>query len=189
MMPTRIHILGASGAGTTTLGQALARSLRCPHLDTDDYYWAATDPPFQQKREAEERRRLLLDALARSESWALSGSLCGWGDVAISQFTLVVFLWIPSDLRLERLREREKRRYGTAIQPGGPMHSASTHFLEWAARYDAGDLEGRSRQRHETWLSALPCPIIRIETDLPVLDKVRLVTRGLAPDAGCDSRP
>lgn len=38
-MVKRIHILGASGVGTSTLGKALADKLNYCHLDTDDYYW------------------------------------------------------------------------------------------------------------------------------------------------------
>ena len=38
-MIRRIHILGAAGSGTTTLGRALAERLQCPHFDTDDYFW------------------------------------------------------------------------------------------------------------------------------------------------------
>lgn len=33
----RIHILGASGSGTTTLGKALSDKLRYKHFDTDNY--------------------------------------------------------------------------------------------------------------------------------------------------------
>jgi uridine kinase len=42
----RVHILGASGAGTTTLAQALAARLGCPQYDVDDYFWLPSDPPF-----------------------------------------------------------------------------------------------------------------------------------------------
>ena len=35
----KIHILGASGSGTTTLAQALSTVLHNTHLDTDDYFW------------------------------------------------------------------------------------------------------------------------------------------------------
>ncbi len=42
----RVHIFGASGAGTSTLGRALADRHRLVHLDTDDFYWMPTDPPF-----------------------------------------------------------------------------------------------------------------------------------------------
>src|SRR5678809_1323103 len=44
----RIHILGASGSGTT-LGRALAEHLQGSHFDTDDYSWLPTDPPHTQR--------------------------------------------------------------------------------------------------------------------------------------------
>jgi hypothetical protein len=84
----RIHILGASGSGITTLGRALAERLQCPHFDTDDYFWVPTDPPYTHQREGTERQQLLMDDLTAHDAWVLSGSLCGWGDVAIPLFEL-----------------------------------------------------------------------------------------------------
>jgi adenylate kinase family enzyme len=48
-----IHITGASGSGTSTLGQALAESVGCPWLDADDFFWLPTDPPYTDKRPAQ----------------------------------------------------------------------------------------------------------------------------------------
>ena len=50
----RVHLFGASGSGTTTLGRALAAALDIPPLDTDDY-WQPTDPPDTVKHEPAER--------------------------------------------------------------------------------------------------------------------------------------
>ncbi len=91
---------------------------------------------------------LLRADLEKPGGWALSGSLFGWGDVFIPLFDLVVFLYIPADLRMARLRAREIARYGeAAIAPGGAMHASSTAFLQWAAGYDEGDLEKDSEYR------------------------------------------
>jgi len=49
-----------------------------------------------------------MDDLTAHKSWVLSGSLCSWGDVAIPLFELVVYLWIPPEIRLERLRHKEQ---------------------------------------------------------------------------------
>jgi len=87
----RIHILGASGSGTTTLGRALAARLQCLHFDTDDYFWLPTDPPFTHQRARTERQPLLMDDLTAQDAWVVSGSLCEWGDVAISLFELNAF--------------------------------------------------------------------------------------------------
>jgi adenylate kinase family enzyme len=168
-MSKRIHILGASGSGTTTLGSALAACLGCPYLDTDDYFWLPTDPPFQQIHGRTDRQALLGATLARHGGWVLSGSLCGWGDIFIPLFDVVVFLWGPPPIRLARLQERERQRYGdNAIAPGGPLHMSYTTFMAWAAAYESGDLQMRSRQRHERWLQALPCPVVRLEGQPPV---------------------
>jgi shikimate kinase len=36
IMVNRIHILGASGSGTMTLGQALAEHIQRPHFEADN---------------------------------------------------------------------------------------------------------------------------------------------------------
>ena len=63
-MPARIYIVGASSSGTTTLGAALAERLDARHLDTDSFFWEATDPPFTTKRPVEERLALMEAAMA-----------------------------------------------------------------------------------------------------------------------------
>ena len=177
----RLHVVGASGAGTTTLGRTLAGRLGAVHLDTDDFFWLPTEPPFQKIRERAERQALLGEALDRHSGWALSGSLCGWGDAFIPRFEAVVFVWLAPEIRLARLRERERQRYGaTAIAPGGSRHAKYEEFMAWAARYDESvDVAERSRRMHEQWLAALPCPVIRI-TDAGAVDAhVEVVLRAL----------
>ena len=127
-MIQRVHILGASGSGTTTLGRALAARLQCPHFDTDDYFWLPTNPPYTAQRERTARQQLLMNALTAHDPWVLSGSLCGWGDVAIPLFELVVFLAIPHDRRMARLRHREHARFGERILPGGICTSSPKRF-------------------------------------------------------------
>lgn len=165
----RVHVVGASGSGTTTLGRALAERLGGVHLDTDDYFWLPSIPPFRHVREQRDRQALLGATLRRYRDWVLSGSLCGWGDVFIPLFDLVVFLWVPPAVRLGRLRDRERARFGAAIEPGGPMQRQSQEFLAWAAGYDEGlDVPERCRRLHEEWLAALPCPVVRFLDAGPV---------------------
>jgi adenylate kinase family enzyme len=47
MKSCRIHIMGASGSGVTSLGRASADALAIPHHDTDDYFWQPTTPPYR----------------------------------------------------------------------------------------------------------------------------------------------
>src|SRR5690606_11076814 len=100
----RIHIPGASGTGTTTLGRALAGRLRVPHFDSDAYYWIPTVPPFRIKRDSATRDVRLAEDLACFDAWVWSGSALSWAIVL--PVTLCVFLTVPRELRLERLRAR-----------------------------------------------------------------------------------
>ena len=175
-MIRRIHILGASGSGTTTLGRALAARLQCPHFDTDDYFWLPTDPPYTQQRERTKRQQLLMNDLTAHDAWVVSGSLCGWGDVAIPLFALVIFLAIPHDIRMARLHRREQERFGERMLPGGDMYEVSQAFLLWAASYDEGGLDIRSRQLHEAWLGMLPCPILCFEGEYTIEEQLAVLT-------------
>ncbi|MEI9939036.1 MAG: AAA family ATPase [Pseudomonadota bacterium] len=183
MPKARVHILGASGSGTTTLGRLLAERLTVPFHDTDAFYWLPTDPPFREKRDIPERCRLLRAALSQSESWVLSGSLCSWGHEFIPDFTTVVFVELAPEIRMARLREREIRRYGIErLQPGGELHAQHLAFMSWAARYDEPHNDGRSRAGHERWLAELPasCNVLRLRSELPVSDLVRSLLDQLA---------
>lgn len=170
----RVHIVGASGSGTTTLGAALGEALQVPHYDVDDYYWMPTDPPFEVKRPVPERQRRLLADLGPEGGWVLSGSLVSWGDPFVPLFDLVVFRTLPHALRMERLGRREAARYGAeVIGPGGRLHEKCVEFLDWASSYDDPSFEGRSRHAHERWIDAMPCPVLRLDGDLSVEECVR----------------
>ena len=173
MKHCRIHLTGASGAGVTSLGRALASALAIPHHDTDDYFWQPTTPPYQNKREIAERLRLMREVFVARADWVLSGSLEGWGDPLIPHFDLVVFVATPTDIRVRRLRTREVTRFGDeAVTAGGWRHQETEEFIEWASRYEHGDREGRSWAKHQTWLAALRCPVLRLDGSRPLPELV-----------------
>ncbi len=176
MKTCRIHIMGASGAGVTSLGRALADALAVSHHDADDYFWRPTTPPYLEVREVADRLRLMREVFLDRADWVLSGSLDGWGDSIIPLFDLVVFLYAPTDVRLQRLRARESTRFGPdAIAPGGWRRQAAEEFVEWASHYEDGSREGRNLKRHQAWLAALPCRVMRLGGTRPSPELVKEV--------------
>lgn len=161
-----IHVMGASGSGTTSLGRALAEKLDIAHLDTDDFFWL----PFTTPREADERMGLLLDEVARHEGWILSGSALKWGRPIEPLYDLIVFLRIDPELRMARILARELARYGNRIRPGGDMAVKSGEFLEWAASYDTAGPERRSLAAHEQWLETQTAPVLRLDSSRDIDD-------------------
>ena len=179
-MIERIHILGASGSGTTTLGKSLSFELGYSFFDTDDYYWIPSNPPFEIARECDERIKKLQADLDNHDKWILSGSLCGWGDVFIPRFDLVIYLWVPKDIRIKRLIDRDAQRYGEKeILEGGRLHQSHTKFIEWANKYDEGDLRIRSKMLHQQWISRLPCEVLELEGDMTTNERVEAVLQSM----------
>jgi adenylate kinase family enzyme len=176
MKTRRIHVTGASGAGVTSLGRALAGALAISHHDTDDYFWRPTNPPYSEIRVVADRLRLMREVFLDWPDWVLSGSLDGWGDSVVPFFDLVIFLYVPTTIRRQRLREREARRFGAeAVAPGGSQHQQAEAFVEWASHYDDGTREGRHLARHQAWLLTLPCDVLRLDGTRPVQELVDVV--------------
>jgi len=165
-MKKHIHILGASGSGTSTIGAAVAGKLGYAHFDSDNYFWAPSAEPFTVMRDRNECMKLLENDLTSHEKWVLSGSLADWGNAVIPYLDLVVFVTLPRELRMERLEKREYERYGDAMFAGGSRFENSQTFLEWAASYDDGGMEIRSLMSHEAWLERIGCPVVRLENNV-----------------------
>jgi len=169
MSSLRVLVTGAAGSGTSTLGEALARRWQLRFLEADAYYWLETDPPFTQKRLPEERNAVFRQVLEAESGAVVAGSVMAWGEAIENAFDLIVFLYVPTEIRLQRLEAREVQRYG----------KANPEFLEWAAQYDEGAKEGRSLTRHQAWLAARKCAVLRLSGDSTVGDWVALVEKEL----------
>ena len=163
-----IHITGASGSGTSTLGLALADVLGIRHLDTDHFFWMPTDPPFTTQREVGARITMLRQEALPDADWVLSGSAIKWGAEFEPLYDLVVFLTIDPMMRMERIRRREEARYGERIRPGGDMAVQSREFMEWAESYDTAGPERRSLVAHEEWLKTVTRPVLRLDSSRAV---------------------
>ena len=178
-MKNVVHIFGASGSGTTTLGEKISRELGYFHMDTDDYFWMPTDPKFTTKRPAAERIAFMRRDMEQAENVVISGSLTDWGDALIPDFTLAIRIEMDPELRLERIRQREKRKFGSRIEPGGDMYETHRAFLEWAKRYDTGSPEIRSRAKHDQWQTLLSCPVLLLDGGASVEDNFGKVLQAL----------
>ena len=166
----RINIVGAAGAGTTTLGKGLASKLKCMHFEADDFLWLPTTPPYQEMRSHSEKVQIAYESLAAQKSFVISGSVSSWGSRITELLTHVVYLYVPTEIRLSRLVKRETERFGRI----------DADFYEWAAQYDEGRLPGRSRAKHESWLSSLDCKVTKLDGVQTVDESLDRITKDLA---------
>lgn len=135
-MKNVIHIYGASGSGTSTLGRKISEELGYRFMDTDDYFWLPTYPQYTTKRTKEERLALMKRDISENDNVVISGSLVDWGDELIPLFTLVI---------------------------RGDMYTHHMEFIEWARKYDTGSIDMRSKAKHDEWQKMLLCKQIVLD--------------------------
>ncbi|MFS8523855.1 MAG: shikimate kinase [Limnochordales bacterium] len=108
----RIHIMGDSCAGKSTLGKRLARALSVDFVDMDDLNWqpgwvalAETDPGEFERR---------LAAATSGDGWVVAGSYTRHAQrVFWPRLDTVVWLDLPRPLLVRRVIARSWRRYRT----------------------------------------------------------------------------
>ena len=144
------------------------------HLDSDQFYWKKTDPPFQEKILLAERNGSLRSHFISRKKVVLSGSMISWGKEWESSFDLAVFLHVPPSIRNERLRIREIERYGKLLETDKTVAKTSKSFLDWATQYD--DEKFRSSiTRDREWIKRIECPVLKIEGDISVAQRLDLL--------------
>jgi hypothetical protein len=116
---------------------------------------------------------LLLNDLAQKEEWIFGGSMIKWGITL--PYSLVVFLYVPPVIRMERLKKREWERYGAEIFNNAKRNEQYQAFLEWAASYERPDAPGRSKKAHEEWFAHLTCPKMTIAGNTTVQERIERV--------------
>lgn len=163
-----IHLFGASGSGTSTLGRFLAAQTDSFFMDTDDYFWQPTDPPYTTSRPIPERLELMRRDIAAHSRVVISGSLVDWGDELMPLFTLAIRVETATAVRIARLRARERARFGSRLDPDGAMYVHHEKFIRWASDYDDGDIHMRSKAMHDQWQKQLACPLVTVDGNLPV---------------------
>ena len=107
---------------------------------------------------------MLLSDIEKHGSFVMSGDISGWSAEFLKLFDLVIFLMVPSDIRLKRIENREYGRWGDRVRKGGDMYEQQQQFREFAASRDIPQLEQRA--------SLYLCPILRVDGTKPLKENI-----------------
>lgn len=158
-----IIILGSAGSGKTTLGKYVADEMAIPFLDIDEYIWRNdTEIPYTVMYSKEEKITNLMEAVQKTKVFVMAGSMYSFHEYFDHMFLLAVYLTADAELRVKRVHEREQKKFGDRILPGGDMYDVHKQFLRDVANYD-GDVASCNSGQHEWWLSQMICPILRLD--------------------------
>lgn len=155
-------IFGATGTGKTTLAYEFAKRTGFEHIDSDDYYWKKTNPPFQEKIPLTERNEKLKIDFHKYENVVVSGSMISWGEEWKTAFDLAVFMILENTKRLERLKKRENERYGEKLLTDKKIQKISMEYLDWANQYENLNFDGTTIKIHTNWIEQIECKVLTL---------------------------
>lgn len=160
-----ICICGLNGSGKTTLGAALAERLGYKHMDVEDYYFTRADNPYASARTRDEVEELLLEDIKQNPCFVFSAVNGNMNSEINSCYDLVVYLEVPLELRMKRIRQRAFDKFGDRVLPGGDMYEQEENFFAFA--------EKRSPEKIEEWLQTLTCRVVKLDGSKPVKDNIK----------------
>ena len=168
-MHNKIIICGGNGAGKSTLGKALADKLNYKFIDIEDYYFpkSESDYPYDSARAREEVSALLLEDMKKYSNFILASVKGDYGEEVISLFAYAVWINVPKDIRLKRVRERSFQKFGDRILPDGDLYEKEKKFLDM--------VQNRSEQDVENWLESTRIPVIQVDGTNTVSQNIEII--------------
>ena len=187
-----IAILGLNGSGKSTLAHALARELGYYEMDVEDYYFpnqrdsrrsalegqpsvqnqSAAAIPFSAPLPKPDAEAAILADMERHPRFVFSGVNLNWEERILSQIEIVFYLQVPREERVRRIHERESRRFGARVLPGGDMYDQQTGFLRTASARDESTVLDS--------LTGLSCPVVPLDGTQPIPAILRQILDRLA---------
>ena len=166
-MKCGICICGLNGSGKTTLASALAKELKLKHMDIEQYYFTSTDNPYASSRTRAEVEQLLLEDIKQNPRFAFSAVNGNMIPEINANYDLVVYLNVPLDMRMKRIRQRAIDKFGDRVLPGGDMYEQEEKFFAYA--------EKRTPEKIDNWLETLSCRVIRLDGTKPIQENVEFI--------------
>lgn len=150
-----IIVFGANGSGKTTLGRELSRILGFKHIDHEAYAFNESEIPYTNPRSNDECIKLMLADIEKYQSFVLSAVTGDFDDIIPQFYKLAVFIKVPLEIRIERIKQREIIKFGDRVLEGGDMYEQRLKFLDFVA--------SRSLSRIDEWAKTLNCPVIEVD--------------------------
>ena len=171
-MSNGIAVVGANGSGKTTLGKQLADLLGYRHMDIEDYCFKESAIPYAEPRTGEEVKELLLADIRKHEQFILSAVNCDFGDDINVMYDCVIYIKVPLEIRLSRVKKRSVNKFGCRVFVGGDMYEQEQKFFDFVA--------SRTMDKTDKWIQSIKCPVVWIDGTKSIESNAKMIKENIA---------
>ncbi|MBR3933404.1 MAG: AAA family ATPase [Clostridia bacterium] len=162
-----ILICGANGSGKTTLGRLLAKEINFSFLNDEEYYFLDSDIPFSASRTDKDAKDYVLSYIDQHKDVVIVSSRGDLRQDINSLYDYVIYLSASKEIRLSRIEQRDKQRFGKRVLRGGDMYEQQMAFYEFVA--------SRTPERIEKWLNTLDCKVFWLDGTKCLKDNIKYI--------------
>lgn len=171
-MVNRIAIVGGNGSGKTTLGATFSKELNYKHMDIEDYYFENAEIPYSQSRTRKEVLHLMEQDVVKYPKFIISAVNADLGGKINSLYDCVIYLKVPLEIRLKRVKQRSYDKFGDRVLEGGDMYEQEQEFFD--------SIVTKTLEKTDEWVKCIPCPIIYVDGTKPIDETIGLLLTKLA---------
>lgn len=174
-MISGIAIIGGNGSGKTTLGKMLATALGYRHFDVEDYYFGNRSSSFSAPRTKEEVQQDLKRDIQLYKTFVFSSVGGDMGEDINKSYDLIIYIKVPLNDRINRVKSRAVEKYGNRVLPGGDMYESEQAFFQHVAN--------RSLDKLDQWVSTIDCPVLYVDGTQTIETLLTHITQYIASNS------
>lgn len=172
-MGNKIIVCGGNGAGKSTLGKQLAQQLGWKFMDIEDYYFPEknADYDYATARTRDEVADLLVEDMQKYDDFVLASVKGNYGEAVTSMFNCAVFISVPKEIRMERVKKRSYQKFGDRMLQGGDLYEQEQSFFDMVER--------RSEKDVTDWLQSMNIPVIQVDGTQSIDSNVKRIMHAI----------
>lgn len=165
-MKNKIIICGGNGAGKSSLGKALSEKTGWAFMDIEDYYFPKSNPnyPYEVQRTEGEVVNLLYEDLCKNDNFIFAAVRGNHSLKTAAMFTCAIYVSVPKEIRMKRVRERSYAKFGDRVLQGGDLYEKEEAFFNVVKK--------RTDKTVTDWLETLDIPIIKVDGTVPIDENI-----------------
>ncbi|WP_102399015.1 hypothetical protein [Haloimpatiens massiliensis] len=95
---------------------------------------------------------------------AVNGDL---GDKINSLYECVIYLTVPLEIRLKRVKQRSYDKFGDRVLAGGDMYEQEQGFFD--------SVVTKNMEKTDEWVKGISCPVIYVDGTKPIDETIKLL--------------
>ncbi len=169
----KILICGENGSGKSTLGKKISQKLNYKFMDIEDYYFNSDDTNYKYEShltKVEVTKKIVKD-IKENNNLVFAAVKFDYGENLVNDFDVVIYINVPLEIRMKRIKERSYQKFGDRILLGSDLYEKENRFFD----------KVRTRPHNEVkdFLNTLSIPIIEIDGTKEIASNILYILKKL----------